>query len=83
MASKILHKRKTSATGAPSTSDLVLVEIGINTYDGKLYNTGFFETSRVCMHKCNYCINRAFQVFQEDAGLVRRNKYKQRCVVGI
>ena len=37
MASKILHKRKTSATGAPSTSDLDLGEIGINTYDGKLY----------------------------------------------
>ena len=43
-------------------------------YDGKLYNTGFFETSRGCMHKCHYCINRAFQVFQADAGLVRRNK---------
>ena len=37
MASKILHKRKTSATGAPSTSDLDLGEIAINTYDGKLY----------------------------------------------
>ena len=37
MAAKILHKRKTSATGAPSTSDLDLGEIGINTYDGKLY----------------------------------------------
>ena len=43
-------------------------------YDGKLYNTGFFEASRGCMHKCHYCINRAFQVFQADAGLVRRNK---------
>ncbi len=43
-------------------------------YDGKLYTTGFFETSRGCMHKCHYCINRAFQVFQADAGLVRRNK---------
>ena len=43
-------------------------------YDGKLYNTGFFEASRGCMHKCHYCINRAFQVFQEESGKVRRNK---------
>ena len=43
-------------------------------YDGKLYTAGFFEFSRGCMHKCHYCINRAFQVFQADAGKVRRNK---------
>jgi len=49
-------------------------------YDGKLYNTGFFETSRGCMHKCHYCINRAFQIFQADAGLVRRNKSVDRII---
>ena len=49
-------------------------------YDGKLYNTGFFETSRGCMHKCHYCINRAFQVFQADAGLARRNKSINRVI---
>ena len=49
-------------------------------YDGKLYNTGFFEGSRGCMHRCHYCINRAFQVFQEDAGKVRRNKSPRRIV---
>jgi len=43
-------------------------------YNGKLYSAGFFEFSRGCMHKCHYCINRAFQVFQADAGSVRRNK---------
>ncbi len=43
-------------------------------YDGKLYTTGFFEASRGCMHKCHYCINRAFQVFQEESGKARRNK---------
>ncbi len=49
-------------------------------YDGKLYNTGFFETSRGCMHKCHYCINRAFQVFQADSGFVRRNKSVDRII---
>ena len=49
-------------------------------YEGKLYTTGFFETSRGCMHKCHYCINRAFQVFQADAGLVRRNKSVDRII---
>ena len=43
-------------------------------YNGKLHSSGFFEFSRGCMHKCHYCINRAFQVFQADAGKVRRNK---------
>ena len=47
-------------------------------YDGELRNTGFFEGSRGCMHKCHYCINRAFQVFQEEAGKVRRNKSPRR-----
>ena len=49
-------------------------------YDGELRNTGFFEGSRGCMHKCHYCINRAFQVFQEEAGKVRRNKSPRRIV---
>ena len=36
-------------------------------YEWKIvYTTGFFEASRGCMHKCHYCINRAFQVFQEE-----------------
>ena len=34
----------------------------------------FFEASRGCMHKCHYCINRAFQVFQAESGKARRNK---------
>lgn len=49
-------------------------------YDGKLRNTGFFEGSRGCMHRCHYCINRAFQVFQEEAGKVRRNKSPRRII---
>jgi radical SAM superfamily enzyme YgiQ (UPF0313 family) len=49
-------------------------------YDGKLYNTGFFEASRGCMHKCHYCINRAFQVFQQESGKVRRNKSVNRII---
>ncbi|MAG39237.1 hypothetical protein CMO90_04085 [Candidatus Woesearchaeota archaeon] len=49
-------------------------------YEGKLYTTGFFETSRGCMHKCHYCINRAFQLFQSEAGLVRRNKSVDRII---
>ena len=49
-------------------------------YDGELRNTGFFEGSRGCMHKCHYCINRAFQVFQEEAGKVRRNKSPRRII---
>ncbi|MEC9205816.1 MAG: radical SAM protein [Pseudomonadota bacterium] len=49
-------------------------------YDGQLRNTGFFEASRGCMHKCHYCINRAFQVFQEEAGKVRRNKSPRRII---
>ena len=39
-------------------------------YNGKLYTTGFFEASRGCMHKCHYCINRAFQVFQEECNKI-------------
>ena len=46
----------------------------LKPYRGKMYRTGVFEASRGCMHKCHYCINRAMQVFQEDAGKVRRNK---------
>jgi len=49
-------------------------------YCGKLYTTGFFEASRGCMHKCHYCINRAFQVFQEESGKVRRNKSVNRII---
>ena len=49
-------------------------------YDGKLYTTGFFEASRGCMHKCHYCINRAFQIFQEQSGKVRRNKSVDRII---
>ena len=49
-------------------------------YDGELHVTGFFEFSRGCMHRCHYCINRAFQVFQEEAGKVRRNKSPRRCI---
>ena len=49
-------------------------------YDGKMYTTGFFEASRGCMHKCHYCINRAFQLFQQEAGKVRRNKSVDRII---
>lgn len=37
MANKILVKRSAVASKVPTTSDLDLGEIGINTYDGKLY----------------------------------------------
>ena len=49
-------------------------------YNGKLYVTGFFEASRGCMHKCHYCINRAFQIFQEESGKVRRNKSVEKII---
>ncbi|MGY8863900.1 MAG: hypothetical protein ACKVJ2_14885, partial [Pseudomonadales bacterium] len=37
MAQTIQLKRSATAGNVPSTSDLALGEVGINTYDGKLY----------------------------------------------
>lgn len=37
MANTILHKRSSSASAAPTTGDLSLGEIAINTFDGKLF----------------------------------------------
>tara|TARA_B100001057_G_C22484911_1_gene807887 strand:+ start:137 stop:463 length:327 start_codon:yes stop_codon:yes gene_type:complete len=37
MAATVLHKRSATSGAAPTTSDLSLGEIGVNTYDGKLF----------------------------------------------
>ena len=37
MAATVLHKRSATSGAQPSTSDLSLGEIGVNTYDGKLF----------------------------------------------
>lgn len=37
MANQILVKRSAVASKVPTTTDLALGELGINTYDGKLY----------------------------------------------
>ena len=37
MAATVLHKRSATSGGTPTTSDLSLGEIGVNTYDGKLF----------------------------------------------
>ena len=37
MAATILHKRSSTSGAQPANSDLTLGEIGVNTYDGKLF----------------------------------------------
>ena len=37
MAATVLHKRSATSGAQPNTSDLSLGEIGVNTYDGKLF----------------------------------------------
>ena len=37
-------------------------------YDGKIYNGGFFVTSRGCPGKCTYCVNEALQKICKDCG---------------
>ena len=37
MANSIIHKRSATPSKAPATTDLVLGELGINTFDGKVY----------------------------------------------
>ena len=37
MAATVLHKRSATSGAQPTTSDLSLGEIGVNTYDGKLF----------------------------------------------
>ena len=37
MAATLLHKRSSTSGASPATSDLSLGEIGVNTYDGKLF----------------------------------------------
>lgn len=37
MAATVLHKRSSTSGAQPSTSSLSLGEIGVNTYDGKLF----------------------------------------------
>lgn len=37
MATTVLHKRSGTSGATPNTSDLSLGEIGVNTYDGKLF----------------------------------------------
>jgi len=48
----------------------------LKPYNGKMYNSGFFEMSRGCMHKCHYCFNRYMQIGlpASDVGKYRRNK---------
>lgn len=37
MAATVLHKRSSTSGATPANSDLSLGEIGVNTYDGKLF----------------------------------------------
>ena len=37
MATTVLHKRSATSGAQPTTSDLSLGEIGVNTHDGKLF----------------------------------------------
>ena len=37
MAATVLHKRSSTSGAQPTTSDLSLGEIGVNTHDGKLF----------------------------------------------
>ena len=37
MATTVLHKRSSTSGAQPTTSDLSLGEIGVNTHDGKLF----------------------------------------------
>ncbi len=37
MAATVLHKRSATSGAQPTTSDLSLGEIGVNTHDGKLF----------------------------------------------
>ena len=43
-------------------------------YDGRIYQTGYFELSRGCTQKCTYCVNETYQRVLEDSGKYTRKK---------
>jgi anaerobic magnesium-protoporphyrin IX monomethyl ester cyclase len=43
-------------------------------YDGRIYRTGYVETSRGCPHNCTYCVNHAIRKSLRDCGRYYRRK---------
>jgi len=46
----------------------------LKPYHGKLFQAGYFELSRGCLHKCSYCINDTCQKLLREAGKFHREK---------
>jgi anaerobic magnesium-protoporphyrin IX monomethyl ester cyclase len=46
----------------------------IKPYDGRIYRTGYVETSRGCPHSCTYCVNHAIRKSLRDCGHYYRRK---------
>jgi len=46
----------------------------LKPYSGKLFQAGYFEMSRGCLHKCSYCINNTCQKLLREAGEFHREK---------
>ena len=46
----------------------------LKPYDGRIYRTGYVETSRGCPHKCTYCVNHAIRKSLRNCGRYFRRK---------
>jgi len=46
----------------------------IKPYDGRIYRTGYVETSRGCPHNCTYCVNHAIRKSLRNSGRYYRRK---------
>lgn len=46
----------------------------LKPYDGRIYRTGYVETSRGCPHKCTYCVNHAIRKSLHGCGHYYRRK---------
>lgn len=46
----------------------------VRPYDGKVYRTGFFESSRGCPFQCTYCVNHTIQRSLRSAGRYFRRR---------